>query len=226
MAIYFDLVRSRPDTPKFSSPPAEPPLPLRGVGWRRPHVGSFRAPASLAAFDAWVAAAAARAAAPLAPRPARRPEDEEERAEREQRERERKEQREYEKEQRRLAKEKKRAAKKQADVEEAAFEKEGTLSWTFKIPMRDGVTDEEPFEISLRATKPRFAHASSVDTQSWDGEHGLHAYLRKKFLDSGDDKTIIGLKGQVLFDGEPKLHFNNVCDQVSRSQIPSVSLAC
>ena len=153
-------------------------------------------------------------------------EDSEERAEREQRERERKEQREYEKEQRRLKKQKQREAQKKAEVEEAAYEKEGTLSWTFSIPLRDGVTDEEPFEVTLRATKPRFAHPATVDTQSWDGEHGLHAYLCTTFLEAGDDKTKIGIKGKVLFGEEPKLYFNNVCDQVSLGQIPFVSPAC
>lgn len=139
-------------------------------------------------------------------------EDSEERAEREAREAERREQRAYEKEQRRLAKQKKREADKQARIEEAAYEKAGTLGWTFYIPLPETVTDEEPFALTLRATKPRFSHLSIVDTQSWEGETGLEPYLRKNFLAEGDNKTKVGLKGKVLLNDEPKLFFKNVCD--------------
>ena len=146
-------------------------------------------------------------------------EDSEERAEREAREAERREQRAYEKEQRRLAKQKKREAEKKADVEEAAHEKAGTLGWTFYIPLSENTTDEEPFALTVRATKPRFSHQSMVDTQSWEGETGLEPYLRKNFLAEGDDKTKVGLKGKVLLDGEPRLFFKNVCDMPTLANV-------
>jgi hypothetical protein len=101
-------------------------------------------------------------------------------------------------------------------VEERAYEKECTLLWTFFIPLPEGVVDEDPFELSLRASRPRFAPPSVVDTLSWDGEFGLHVYLRTNFLAADDSATKIGLKGKVLLDDEPSVYFNKVCDQVRK----------
>ena len=87
-------------------------------------------------------------------------EDSEERAERE-------EARAARKQDRREQREKKKAAKKKAELEKAAHEKAGALTWTFSIPTPDGVSEEEkPFTIEIRATKPQFAHPATVDTHS------------------------------------------------------------
>ena len=121
-------------------------------------------------------------------------EDEEERKEREALEEEKRALRAFEREQR-------AAAKKQKRLGQDAIEKAGAQLWTFSIPAADGVVEEDPFTLSIRAVKPPHAPASVVDTQDWAA---LEGWVRAQF-EVPDAVKKIKLKVRLELDGEAKL---------------------